>query len=203
MTENGNDAGEWERCRGRLGALSEAVLARETPTSPMIGSDTWTGNGGYDSGGSNSSDRSSWGGTSYGSGSAHIVHRSHSSHSELHGFARCDYTTVNGKDRVEEWMKFHSPLDGLVESGKGGRNGKLAESTKGDRDGNLVESGKCGRDRKPAESGKVGRDRKPAESGNGGRDGNLMESGKGGTGGNLVETGKGGRDGNLVEMVGR
>ena len=130
MTENGNDAGEWEKCRGRLGALSEAVLARETPTSPMIGSDTWTGNGGYDSGGSNSSDRSSWGGTSYGSGSAHIVHRSHSSHSELHGFARCDYTTVNGKDRVEEWMKFHSPLDGLVGSGKGGRNGKLAESTK-------------------------------------------------------------------------
>jgi len=47
-----------------------------------------------------------------------------------HGFARCDYATVNGKDRVEEWMKFHSPLDGLVGSGKGGRNGKLAESTK-------------------------------------------------------------------------
>jgi len=48
MTENRNDAGEWERCRERLGALSEAVLARETLTSPMIGSDTWTGNGGYD-----------------------------------------------------------------------------------------------------------------------------------------------------------
>ena len=45
---------------------------------------------------------------------------------------------MNGKD-IEEWMKFHSPLDGFVESGKG-RDGKLAESMKGDRDGNLVES---------------------------------------------------------------
>ena len=71
MTENGSDAGEWE----------EAVLGKETPTSSMIGSNTWTGNGGYDSAGSNSSD-GSWRGTSDGSGSAHIVHRGHRSNSE-------------------------------------------------------------------------------------------------------------------------
>ena len=67
--------------------------------------------------------------------------------------------TVSGKD-IEEWIKFIVLWDGLVESGKGGRDGNLASSGKGDRDGNLV---------------KGGRDGKPAESGKGGRGGNLVE----------------------------